>query len=67
VLSGWSSLISKYGCLPGVKKTKNIKNTCKKAFFAKPMHSSLCIVCESFLVKLTFVEVHDKKEANYFH
>jgi hypothetical protein len=22
VLSGWSSLISKYGCLPGVKKTK---------------------------------------------
>jgi hypothetical protein len=27
------SLISKYGCLPGVKKkAKNIKNTCKKAW-----------------------------------
>jgi hypothetical protein len=31
--------------------------------------SFLCIVCESFLVKLTFVEVHDKKESelNLFH
>jgi hypothetical protein len=26
------SLISKYGCFPGVKKAKNIKNTCKKAW-----------------------------------
>ena len=31
VLGGWSSMISKYGCLPGVKKVKNIKKTCKKA------------------------------------
>ena len=23
----------------------------------------LCLVCESFSVKLTFVEVHDKKES----
>ena len=28
--------------------------------------SFLCIVCESFLVKLTFVEVHDKKESKSF-
>jgi hypothetical protein len=28
--------------------------------------SFLCIVCESFLVKLTFVEVHDKKESKLF-
>ena len=26
----------------------------------------VCIVCESFLVKLTFVEVHDKKESKLF-
>jgi hypothetical protein len=33
-------------------------------------NSFLCIVCERFLVKLTFVEVHKfitKKKANYFH
>ena len=29
--------------------------------------SFLCIVCERFLAKLTFVEVHYKKNANYFH
>ena len=28
--------------------------------------SFLCIVCESFLVKLTFVEVHDKKKSKVF-
>jgi hypothetical protein len=28
--------------------------------------SFLCIVCERFLVKLTFVEVHDKKESKLF-
>jgi hypothetical protein len=28
--------------------------------------SFLCIVCESFLVKLTLVEVHDKKESKLF-
>jgi hypothetical protein len=28
--------------------------------------SFLCIVCESFLVKLTFLEVHDKKESKLF-
>ena len=26
----------------------------------------LCIVCESFLVKLTSVKVHDKKESKLF-
>jgi hypothetical protein len=26
----------------------------------------LDVVCESFLVKLTFVEVHDKKESKLF-
>jgi hypothetical protein len=28
--------------------------------------SVLCIVCDSFVVKLTFVEVHDKKESKLF-
>jgi hypothetical protein len=31
------------------------------------LKSFLCIVWERFLVKLTFVEVHDKKESKYFH
>jgi hypothetical protein len=29
-------------------------------------YAGLCIVCESFSVKLTFVAVHDKKESKLF-
>jgi hypothetical protein len=36
-------------------------------WYCSRVKSFLCIVCESFLVKLTFVEVHDRKETNVLH